>query len=235
MNCHDIQLLLAFVDRKTEELDETERAIVQQHLNQCPACAEAAQADRRVDETFGALMRDVAVPAGLKQKVLGKLDHPRAGLPWKSGLALAAAIAIALSAWLYFAEQTRPAVTLEDIAFYAIDGNLEADAAERELANRGVTVKVPRTLFDYAYLQNIDVIEFKGRRVAKLTFSRVESSQPATASVLILSREQFNLKELSAGHQPVNSRVLVHDEDGFASLVFYRGDLAHLALQRPGQ
>ena len=50
---------------------------LQQHLDKCPDCACLAQADRRLDETLGKVMRDVPVPAGLKQSVMKRLATQR--------------------------------------------------------------------------------------------------------------------------------------------------------------
>ena len=83
MNCQDVHQLLAFADRKAEELDQPERDALKQHLEKCPDCAEQSLAERRADALVGAAMRDVPVPADLKQKVLKRLAAERGGVPWK--------------------------------------------------------------------------------------------------------------------------------------------------------
>jgi hypothetical protein len=234
MECQDVQQLLSFVDRKVEELDETEREAIKQHLEKCPLCAEHVQAERRLDETLGPVLRDVAVPAGLKAKVLAGLSKQGRVAPWTWVAAAAAVLLIASSGSLFWFKRTHPEVKISDIAALADQWNMDADAAEKSLAEQGLKVTVPRFL-NFNHLQHVDVTEFKGQRVGRLTFSRTDG-QPAFASVLILPRNQFGVKELRTLRDPNipgSVAVYVHIEDDYVYLVYYRGDLDTLKARPP--
>jgi hypothetical protein len=234
MECQDVQQLLSFVDRKVEELDETEREAIKQHLEKCPLCAEHVQAERRLDETLGPVMRDVAVPAGLKAKVLAGLSKQGRVAPWTWVAAAAAVLLIASSGSLFWFKRAHPEVKTSDVVALADQWNMDADAAEKALAKQGLKVTVPRFL-NFNHLQHVDVTEFKGQRVGQMIFSRADG-QPALARVLILPRSQFDVKELLTlddPNIPGSIRVYVHIEDDYVYLVYYRGELNDLRAPPP--
>jgi hypothetical protein len=234
MECQHVQQLLAFVDRKCEELDASDRDAVRHHLENCPTCAELAQAERHADDTLGALLRDVPVPADLKQKVMNRLAAERGGVPWKSGLAAAAVILLAVMGGLAWYNRAHPEVKPADLERIAMRGAMDAVDVERYLsAEKGLVVKVPRELFDFRYFQNVDVVdEFNGQRVAKLTFARLEDGHITTASVLILSPEQFRMKELKDRLTiPGTTSIRVHHEQDFVNVIFHTGNLSWLQPQ----
>ena len=71
------------------------------------------------------------------------------------------------------------------------------EEVEAHFAELGFPVKVPRD-FDYRFLERADIVEFKGRRVAKLTFSSIDNDRTAIAYVLIISPRQFRTSNLPA-------------------------------------
>lgn len=234
MDCQHVQQLMAFVDRKCEGLEEAERVLVCQHLESCPACAELAQTERHADDTLGAILRDVAVPTDLKQKVMNRLAAERGGAPWKSGLAAAAVILIAVLGGLGWYYRAHPVVKPADMERIAMRGSMNSVEVEHYLAaEKGLVVKVPKELFDFRYFQNVDVVdEFNGQRVAKLTFARLDDGHITTASVLILSPEQFRMKELKDGLTiPGTTSIRIHHEQDFVHVIFYTGNLGWLQPQ----
>ncbi len=80
MECQEIRQLLAFLERG--ELDEAECAAVQKHLDACPYCAALAAAVLSADQAIVPVLRDVAVPAGLKQQLLHRLAADRRASSW---------------------------------------------------------------------------------------------------------------------------------------------------------
>ena len=97
---HPEELLAGYVDGT---LIESERAVVNTHLETCEACREEVELSTRV-VTVLAELPDEPVPLGLTSPVIAELDrrtaHPawwRSKLQWAAGLAAAAA-AIALLA-----------------------------------------------------------------------------------------------------------------------------------------
>src|SRR5262252_6889654 len=93
MECHEARMLLAFTRPGNDAMDAAERAEVQRHLEACPECAAMARSEQAVDGAFGKAMREVAIPAGLQQRVLAKVAANRP-YPWP---AIAAAAAILLT------------------------------------------------------------------------------------------------------------------------------------------
>ncbi|MBI2805782.1 MAG: hypothetical protein HYX68_12450 [Planctomycetes bacterium] len=230
MECHDVRQLLAFVDRKCEELDAPERAALAQHLERCPECAALAQAEREFDQALGAAVRAVAVPPGLQPKILAKLATQPRGTPWKP-LAAAAAIFIAvtlLGAGIAWKLRDTPAVSVADIRALADQENWDLSVVEQHLSEQGVPVEAPRD-FDYRNLQHVDVAEFRGQRVPKLTFASRDGK--AVACVLVLSPARFRLGDLHDGMElPGTTSIRIHHDRGHVNVIFYRGDLG--ALQR---
>ena len=226
MECHDLRLLLAFAQRPCEQLDAVEREAVAQHLHSCPDCAALAQAEREVDEVFGQAMRDVAVPAELKQNLMKRLTtQPRRG-PWQQ-VAAAAAVLLALSGALAWHFWPAPALNIPDIEHLVSLGNMNEGQVEQHFADQGLPVTVPRD-FDYRFLQHVDVVEFKGRRIAKLTFSWIDNERTALANVWIVSPQQFQTDDLPERDMPGTTSVRIRHKDNFTYVIFYRGDLSSL-------
>ncbi|MBM3993293.1 MAG: hypothetical protein FJ303_03935 [Planctomycetes bacterium] len=220
MECHEVQQLLAFVDRKCGELDDTEREIVQQHLDKCPACAELARAERQFDALIAPVMVDVPVPTTLHQNILAKLDADRGRVPWKTALAMAACLLIAVTAgWVWF-QQTHPELKSADVPQLFFNGNQSVESVEGYLADRGVDAKLPG-IIDGSLLEEVDVVHVKGKPVAKFTYLRIENGQKNKAYVLALSPRDFRLGELTHGMKIANmNSVFVHHEDGYVFIVY---------------
>jgi hypothetical protein len=225
MDCQHVQHLLPFVERKCEELDAVERDAVQQHLAKCPACAALAQAERRLDEALGPVLRDVSVPADLQQKVMKRLAAERSVVPWKRGAAvLAASLLIALGAVWFL--RAKPTVTEDDvIAINHRGAGWDEAKVEKYFADRGLRVVLPSDL-DYEFLRKIEIVEEFNQRVAKLSFrAQRENDRSCQADVLILPHGQFRVDQLPEG--TFTNLQVVHKED-FTYLIFFTGSLEAL-------
>jgi len=230
MDCHDVRQLLAFANRPCEEFDPAERAALQQHLDACPACAELAQADRQTDAVLAAALREVTVPAELKQKVLQRLTAQRPRQAWKWALASAAAILLAVTGGWAWYEKSHPKVGIDDLRLIAWQAGLSASDVESRLADQGIHIKVPRGPFDYRYFEHVEIVEFKGQRVPKLSFARLDD-RPANASVLVLTENQFRMSGLFDDLDIRDTvSIRIHHHDGvFVSVIFYRNNLDALS------
>src|SRR5262245_32133614 len=74
MDCSTARLLLEIERPRLAELDSAEAAALERHLAECPECSRIARAARVTRERFGVAMRAVPVPAGLRERVLARLD-----------------------------------------------------------------------------------------------------------------------------------------------------------------
>lgn len=226
MECHDVRLLLSFAYRGCENLDVTEREALEQHLGKCPGCAACAQADRQLDQTLGKVMRDVPIPADLKHNVLKRLAAQRRPVPWK-WVAAAAAVLIAVSTMGIVRHlHAPPEIEPEDVQRFVFhQGNgYDAKQVEQFFADQGLKVRAPR-IFRYEFLERADIVEFKGRRVAKLTFFRPDGGdeRAASAEVLILSAHDFNLSKVTEMEIPGTVTIRIRAEDDFRFLISSRG------------
>lgn len=226
MNCQDLQQLLAFMNRPGDDLDAVERDAIKQHLEKCPDCAELALAERRADDAVGTVLRDVPVPIGLKEKVIARLTGERAGVPWKwaGTIVLAASLLIAASVTWYL--RPLPKVSLDDVIALDQRGPNWSEAnVEEFFAKEGLEVVVPSDL-DYDALRQVEIVEFKKQRVAKLTFQReLDQDRKVRADVLILPHRQFDVNDLRDGtFQNLNNLQILRKEN-YTYLIFFRGPL----------
>jgi hypothetical protein len=230
MDCQDIRSLLAFTRKGGDQIDPTERAAVQHHLDGCGDCAAAAQSEELLDAALGTAMRAVPIPAGGKARLLAKLAANRPW-PWVK-MAAAAAVLLALgwggTAWLM---QPLPHIT--DNALQVTD--FEADKVEDWYRLHGVDMVAWRQL-DHTYLWTYDIVEIQGRRVPKLIFCRDVNGRIAVAQVIVLRSTRFNTADLHdlTGVNGKLSRVIIErssDPDWVYVVGTTEGDLSAFLIQ----
>jgi hypothetical protein len=208
-------------------MDAIEQAAARQHLAACPECAALAQSERRVDEAIASAMRDVPVPADLQQKVLKRLSSQRARFPWKRATvsAIAAMVLIGVSVSWYL--RPKSVVSINDVAYVVHLDTWDKDKIESYFQTQNLTVRVPDK-FNYRYLHHLDVVEFKGQRVAKLTLARLDGD-PVVATILILPSKHFRIDASLQDSTVMEIRHARHNVDGvdaeFTFLIFYNGRL----------
>jgi len=225
MNCQHVRQLLAFVDRKCEELDPAERDAVKQHLEQCAECAAVAQSERSVDAALGTVMRDVDVPAALKANVLKRLAAERGKGRWKwaAGAVAATLLIAAVTAGIIWQARQPISVVQNDLEpsnFFVDHPHLNQDP-RAYLAKEGLPDVLPQQ-FDLRFLQYVEVVEFKGRRIAKLAFSRGNDR----AVVLILPAKHYRTTDLR--EDPTNLEIQYSEDRHFIFLILFRGNLSAL-------
>jgi hypothetical protein len=199
------------------ELDGGESEALRSHLVGCPACAALARAGRRLDERVGAAVRAVGVPAGLRDRLLGRLREDRRAGHRRRGLRRAAAVAAAavvlLAVWLVFLRSQRPpAPNLDDLASLEVKHEATPDSVEEWFRDTyKVHTVVPRQ-FNYALLTNYDLANFpvhaaepvaflrpSNKRVPFLLFIKADAAGVHSARVYILSDKEFDLRDVADG------------------------------------
>jgi hypothetical protein len=219
MECHEARMLLAFTRPHSDAMDAAERAEVHQHLESCPECAAMALSEQTVDGAFGKAMREVAIPSGLQQRVLTKVAANRP-YPWPAIAAAAAILLVVAGAgtWWFWPQPRFDSVAADDV-FNGKVGN-SPDDVEKWYQSKGVDMAAWRQL-NHDYLWSYDIIEFKGRRVAKLLFYRQDNR--SIAQVIVLPRNRFNTSELYDGYPGQTPNRVVVQRDAHADYIFLVG------------
>jgi hypothetical protein len=205
MDCHDVRSLLAFTRSGSDQIDATERAAVQQHLDNCLDCTAASQSEQLLDAALSAAMRNVPVPTDGKARLLAKLDasRPRPWLPIAAAAAVLLALALGATAWLM-----RPLPVFDErFATDLINGkHTDPDKVEEWFKEQGVEMATWRQL-DHSLLWTYDVVEIRGQRVPKLIF--VRRDRPAVAEVIVLRKDRFETKDLYGIPNNFSNHVIV--------------------------
>jgi hypothetical protein len=232
MDCHHVRCILAYALRPVEGVDAAEQHELRQHLEQCPDCAALAEGERRTDDVLGAALREVPVPPGLQERLLGHLAAQRRPLPYGwIGAAASVLLALALVGVWYSRLPTR--VRWDEFA-EMLEMRANPSAANEELLQ---THGINPGDFDHRYLRGFELIDFKGKRVPKLSYFCNNPQGGATlAYVYVLSLPQFNVSEHEFPDEPGRSTgvylVRVQRYEDQVHLIVYDGDL-QLISRRP--
>ncbi len=207
MDCKTARLVLEFLRPGAGETDAAELAAFEQHLAGCPECDASARAERGLDHAFAKAMRAVEVPAGLRNRVLDRLERERGASSLRrfghAGRLAAAAAAVVLAVWAVYAwrQSHLPAVDMAD-AWDELVAARAAPPSRDDLADKfrrvGFAGPLPRDL-NYSLLTYWGMGEFQGREVPQLIFLSPEGG--ARARVRVLSAKQFNLADLPTSFQ----------------------------------
>ncbi len=77
MDCRTARLLLDFVRPQAHELEAEEARALESHLDQCPDCHSQARGEQQLDACLSKAMRQVEIPAGLRDQLLTRLESAR--------------------------------------------------------------------------------------------------------------------------------------------------------------
>jgi hypothetical protein len=249
MDCRTARLLLDFQRPRAGELPADEAAELERHLAGCPECDAAWRAERRLDDHLGRAVRDVPVPDGLRERLLGRLKEERAAVlrrqvAWAArGAAVAAALLLGVFAWWHFVGSRPPHLDYidrrdDDVVKY--NARSAEDVQNWFRDHRQVTMVAPKQ-FNYDYLAEYDLATLQGKVVPKLNFQRLDDTTGRTrARVYVLTPEQFDLgllrTELDRTLTEPNRapeieshdrRLTLRDSDeapGTTYLIIYEGD-----------
>lgn len=208
MDCKTARLLIEFSRPFTSELPAGEIGALEQHLAGCPECAQQARSERVWDDHVAAAMREVTVPAGLRQAVHGRLEvearrqrRQRLRRPLV-GLASAAAVLFALVLGWQWQRAHPPRLDVAQVAenFFSETINPDAEKLDEFFRRGDKTFLAPRS-FNYRLFRLGVWDELQGKRVPLLLFTEGQ----AQARVYFLSRTQFNLSALESDVQEIGS------------------------------
>jgi hypothetical protein len=239
MDCRTARYLLEFARPGTNDLDAADRAALDGHLAICPDCDALARAERRLDEHIGEAVRDVPIPAGLKDRLLTNLRQKRDEW-WMEGMkrtARYAAIAAALLLLVWGGWKTTqrpPQPTADELVDVLLTRHVHS-LPSKEDAERDLKLSLPPE-FDYRYLAEYGHTKLMGRQVPFLRFVRSSdtSSIAQYAMVYLMTDREFNLSDIPPEHRDTGGyRVKVKIckfSDRYAYAIVYTGNLEELLL-----
>jgi hypothetical protein len=244
MDCNTARQLLVFHRPHANELEAGEVEALQTHLGECPVCASQTEAEHRIDQHLSRAMRQVEVPDGLRDRILGQLaaergdwQRKRLGTVARFG-AIAAALALLLWGWWAWDTRTRPTVDPEKVfTQFHHDRPGNAQDVNEAFQRMGVKTQAPLNLH-YALLSHLGLSElpdYPGKMVPRLDFRTPTERGEERAVIFILSHRQFNLASLAENPgvdlgYPYKLQVKFKPGDAFAYLVFYTGPNADWLL-----
>jgi hypothetical protein len=184
MDCKTARLLLDFARPQARELEAEEAQALESHLDRCPDCHSQASHERQLDDHLGKAMRQVEVPAGLREQLLARLESARGD--WhrqrfahaaRLTAAAAALLIIGWAGWYWVREHWVTPIDTQRVA-----NSISNDAAEdpiartrRQLKALGADTPLSRHL-DYHLLACppflTELPGYPGRMVPGLLFVR---------------------------------------------------------------
>jgi hypothetical protein len=178
------------------ELPAEDRADLDQHLQSCSECRRFVEMERRLDAPIARVMQVVAVPPGLKSRILDQLATQRGALHRRRFFyaAAAAACVVAAVGLLTWKPQSQVKFDINEFVMnadsYIEDPKPQVDAW---LAVQGVRYQPP-VAFDPRLLTFHGMATVQGKQVPMLCYRNVERN--VEARVYILRGDDFDLSVL---------------------------------------
>lgn len=239
MDCRTARLLLDYARLNSNELDETESRLLEEHLAACADCDQQAGAERRADEAIGRAMRAVEVPDRLRARILTRLaeDRGQRRRRWpvysiRGAVAAAALLLMAVGLWRW--SMIRPAFPAEPIALQANDWVIAPPdrlQVQEAFKARGAEMVAPADL-NYSYVRFMFLASIEGRPTPTLFFNKAKGGSTGLsqhALVYIVSDSQFDTDALPVNSQASNGyeyKCFIRRPQGdhFGYVAYYTGD-----------
>jgi hypothetical protein len=245
MDCKTARTLIDFDRPNASELEPRDVQDLADHLDRCPECGAAAQAERSLDYSLGQAMRQVDVPKDLRQNIVLRLDAERGAwyrrrIGYVVRVAAVAALVLlgvfGINRWF----KAGPATVDLDRLCRDIDDARRAPTADKvqeEVHRLKPDAPVPADL-RYMYLAAppaLANLPIKGqadggvKQVPVLVFVHPRAADVARERVWVyLLDERFDLKQLPESFSSSDSydyRVaVVRQDDRHAYMVLHTGD-----------
>jgi hypothetical protein len=232
MDCKTARLLLPFARPHRCELEQTEAGALEGHLDHCPDCHSLAQHEDAFDQRLGRAMRQVEVPAGLREQLLARLEAERGDwyrrrFAQHARLAAAAAILLVLgwTGWHWVRDRVQAPIDPEKVveAF----GNQAAEdprlRAEATLKHLGVEAPLPPHLFNYNLLvPPAALTELPGHPGCRVPLLLFEGNGRRAWVYVVKERDiPDNAPEIAGGGSFKAQRI---DAEGYRFLVIHEGE-----------
>lgn len=200
MDCRTARMLLAFHRPGASELEPADVQGLSSHLENCGVCREQADEERRADASLGLAMHQVAIPPGLRDRILTRLSNERnayyRGWLFRGSVAAAAAaVLIAVGVYLRVRsmEKETPRLNIDSIISGLQTSDplpKSADDVQSYYTKRGIALQIPDEMkqWDFEALRNSYISYQQGQPVPTLVFEKGTSR----AVVLLLHRSQYH-------------------------------------------
>ena len=233
MDCKAARLIIDLACPGRAELDAVESAALDDHLEDCLMCRSHADFEWRVDDHLGRAMRALSVPMELRARLLGRLHRERTR--WYSRTVwapIAAAAAIVMAVGIGGGVYQRLHPVSHDQMAIDYPSMLPREEVEQRFRDEfGLVVEAPPQ-FDYEYLPGIRVVEFQGRQVPELQFTR----SGYQAVVYVLSDEHFEANSELPKREGMFATILRHPTNSHVVyVVYFSGERLERFLENQGQ
>jgi hypothetical protein len=210
MQCRDAQFYLRLRRHAADELGAEVVTDLDRHLAGCPACAADARASASFDHAVATAMRAVAVPAGLRDRLMTMASAHRGGVIRRKVYRVAAvAASVFLAAGLAFGvfSASRPKIDPNALVMHADDVVQDPD---RALAQWLTAQKFPDRLplpFNTDRLVSMGSERVQGKDVPVVVFAH--PTERGFAKVYLFRDDgTYNLRDLQEV-QASNTRLVV--------------------------
>ncbi len=234
MDCKTARLLLNFARPQARELQAEEAGALEGHLDRCPDCHGLARGERHLNECLGKAMRQVEVPAGLRDQLLARLDSERGD--WhrrrfaQGARMAAAAAAVLLLGWAaahWLIHRAQPSIDLEQVAGVVNNAAAEDPRIKLEAALKRMGVDTPLSpQLNYNLLiappSLAELPGYPSQHVAMLVFSQngrhatvylVSANQLPDGAAISVGGATYKVDALPAAGGDPYTFLVVHDGD----------------------
>jgi hypothetical protein len=235
MQCRDAQFYLRLRRHAGDELGAEVTADLGRHLAECPACAADARAAESFDRAVAATLRNVPVPAGLREKLLTQASAYRGGVIRRKVYRLTAlAASLFLGVGLAFGvfSATRPRIDTQAMVESADEQLMNPEGRLRDWL---VAQKFPAELperFDPELLMQVGTEPVGGAEVPVAVF-RHPTDVKGFAKVYIFRAGQYNLQGLRNTNASWTMAKVIADQPQFRGLTYVIVHTVH-PLEHPG-
>lgn len=240
MNCDTARVLLQFA--RPPDLDSAERDELARHLDRCAECRRRADQEKRIDSWLGPAMGAVAIPIGLRERILGRLANERNAYyrGWLfRGAVAAAVVALAVTGFFWIWGERKGSDQLDPVALaMPFTNDLPSSPAEtaRWIHGKGIAFEFPPEFalnwrFGALDLVHADVSVRNEVAIPTLVYKTKDGDSRAT--VLFLPRGKYQIDRLpgQTATGGVYGQVRVVGDparDAYVALVVVgKGNLAH--------
>ncbi|HWG42987.1 MAG TPA: hypothetical protein VN688_09390 [Gemmataceae bacterium] len=233
MDCKTARLLLDFARPQARELVPEEAGALESHLDQCLDCHGLAQGERQLDERLGKAMRQIEVPAGLRDQLLARLEADRGD--WyrrrfahgmRAVAAVAAVLLLGWGAWRWLIESMPAPIDLQTVAAAANHNAAEDPRTKIEESLKAMGVETPLSPhLNYNLLAwppaKAELPGYPGQKVPMLVFER----GGRRARVYLVATKQIPADgPPTVGGATYKLEVLPSEGEPYTFLVVHDGD-----------